>query len=301
MVKAYVLDTQDQVSLEYLEKIGVLYWRLNPATYEQDGELSKIRSERNFSYSDIIITDRAHIPNYDEKMKIFFAEHIHTDDEVRFFIEGSGYFDVRDQVDRWIRIHCTAGDLIILPAGIYHRFRNDESEFAKVMRLFVGDPVWTPFNRSDEKTNLFPQRLNYLKSLAQKTTPGRINIYIKNPSDFDRVIFSLSEKSAEKIIVFFIASDDPQTNQPWCPDVRKAQPLVEQILSELNGNYFFVQCPIVKEEYKGNNDYYYRVHEKIKLTKIPTMGLWVDGKMEKRLVEGELHELENIRKFLLDK
>jgi 1,2-dihydroxy-3-keto-5-methylthiopentene dioxygenase len=99
----------------------VLRWALDADNHETDEKLAAIRAERGYNYQDIITVSKDKLPNYEVKIKSFFEEHIHTDEEIRYCLDGSGYFDVRDNSDRWIRIALGKGDMIVLPAGAYHR------------------------------------------------------------------------------------------------------------------------------------------------------------------------------------
>ncbi|MCD9558574.1 1,2-dihydroxy-3-keto-5-methylthiopentene dioxygenase [Datura stramonium] len=158
------IQPKEFVSLDKLAELGVLSWRLDADKYETDEELNKIRESRNYLYMDIIEVCPEKLRNYEDMMKKFFEEHLHIDEEVRYCLAGSGYFDVRDRNDAWIRIWVKKGGLIVVPAGIYHRFTLDSSNYIKAMRLFAGDPVWTAYYRP--RADHLPARKQYVETFG---------------------------------------------------------------------------------------------------------------------------------------
>eukprot|EP00929_Paragymnodinium_shiwhaense_P082645 TRINITY_DN43674_c0_g1_i1.p1 TRINITY_DN43674_c0_g1~~TRINITY_DN43674_c0_g1_i1.p1 ORF type:complete len:200 (-),score=51.08 TRINITY_DN43674_c0_g1_i1:157-726(-) len=176
MVQAWYMDDTDldqrlphkkeinePAGMDVLASLGVLYWSFDADTYETNDEFAKLKEERGYSYQDLITCTPEKLPDYETKIKSFFEEHLHTDEEIRFILDGSGYFDVRDKEDRWIRIFVEKNDMIVIPAGIYHRFTLDDNDYIKALRLFVGTPVWTPLNRPQED---HPVRKKYIEELG---------------------------------------------------------------------------------------------------------------------------------------
>ncbi|KAF2860086.1 Acireductone dioxygenase [Piedraia hortae CBS 480.64] len=132
-MKAYIHDLQpgDQrsphnsgrvVSPTHLTSLGIT--TLSNPTSSQLEDLAK---RRGYSHRDEITISPSTLPDYEAKIEVFFTEHLHEDEEVRFILEGAGYFDVRDK-EEWVRLRMEKGDLVVLPPGIYHRFTTDESD-----------------------------------------------------------------------------------------------------------------------------------------------------------------------------
>ena len=160
----------EPVSKPALVDLGIIFWE--GITGEDDPRLDEIKKERGYTYTDVCNVCPDKLPGYDTKIKSFFEEHIHKDEEIRYCMEGSGYFDIRDGEDKWIRIHLQPGDMIVLPEGSYHRFTCDSDDYIKAMRLFVGEPVWTPYNRVDI-TEEEESRKKYVDTFINKTKKAK--------------------------------------------------------------------------------------------------------------------------------
>jgi len=152
-------DSGKEVDPAYLSSLGILHYELP----DNLNAVDKIASDRDYKNRDTIEISPTTLPGYEEKVKNFFHEHLHEDEEIRYILGGGGYFDVRSKDDDWVRIRLEKGDLMIMPAGIYHRFTTDEQNYTKAMRLFKDQPKWTPIQRgADSDGNQY--RKEYLKT-----------------------------------------------------------------------------------------------------------------------------------------
>ncbi len=73
----------------------------------------------------------------------FLREHTHTEDEIRFFVDGQGlfWFNLNGEV---FSLLCQAGDLISVPANTKHWFDLGPSPFVKAIRIFIDKAGWIP-------------------------------------------------------------------------------------------------------------------------------------------------------------
>lgn len=93
-------DSGREVEEKYLEQLGVKYFLV-----ETTEGVDKLAADRGYKNRDqVTISPDAMGPVYEDKVKSFFHEHLHEDEEIRYVREGRGYFDVRGRDDEWVRI-----------------------------------------------------------------------------------------------------------------------------------------------------------------------------------------------------
>ena len=155
-MRAYWLEQGPDAAIDeaFLASQGVTYQKLplDPAAYQ--GPLDALKAANGYIEQDIVELS-PETPNLEALCAKFVDEHLHTDDEVRYVLEGEGIFDLRSKDDRWMRVTVEPGDLLFFRlsgkktshVGIYvgdRTFVHAPSSGKRVQRVAFVHVYWGP-------------------------------------------------------------------------------------------------------------------------------------------------------------
>ncbi len=119
------------------------------------GAVDRLIDECGYQSVDVLRLERG-TPNTEPVRKKFLDEHQHSEDEVRFFVEGRGAFYLH--VDRRVyQTICVKGDLISVPAGTKHWFDMGADPEFTVIRFFMNPDGWVANFTGDPIASSFPK------------------------------------------------------------------------------------------------------------------------------------------------
>lgn len=129
-----------------------------------DGPVNRLKTLYGFESADVISVSADH-PQKEQLRAKFLDEHIHTDFEVRFFVEGRGLFFLH--LDEMVyAVLCERGDLISVPAHVKHWFDMGEEPHVKCIRLFTTPDGWVAQFTDSGIASRFPKIEQFLESLG---------------------------------------------------------------------------------------------------------------------------------------
>lgn len=102
-------------------------------------ELSK---EYGYKSRDLIVL-HPDLPGLDDLLAKFDKMHYHSDDEVRYIVDGSGIFGFNLDGEKF-EVHVFRNDFISVPAKTHHWFKLDDKKKIKAVRYFKDTSGWTP-------------------------------------------------------------------------------------------------------------------------------------------------------------
>ena len=107
--------------------------------------LKPLMDKGDYQTADVVSVDR-NTPNLAGIREKFLREHTHSEDEVRIFVEGQGYFWFHKEgpEDEVFALLCERGDLISVPANTKHWFDLGEPPKVRAIRLFTDQAGWVP-------------------------------------------------------------------------------------------------------------------------------------------------------------
>lgn len=129
-----------------------------------DADIARLKTENGYQSVDVIRIS----PDNPKKVEIrgkFLNEHTHSEDEVRFFVEGSGIFYLRVDGKVFMTL-CERGDLMSVPTGVKHWFDMGPDPSLTCIRLFTTPDGWVADFTGDKIADQFPKYDNSANQAA---------------------------------------------------------------------------------------------------------------------------------------
>jgi len=117
-------------------------------------DVDRLRKIGGYQSVDVVRLSPEH-PDREAMRKKFLSEHIHLDDEVRFFVEGAGAFYLRND-QHVLKVVCEQGDLLSVPSHTRHWFDMGPKPFFAAIRLFTTPDGWVAEFTGDKIAETIP-------------------------------------------------------------------------------------------------------------------------------------------------
>lgn len=119
-----------------------------------ENSVERIKTIYSFQSVDVIGLHPEH-PDRAQLRAKFLNEHVHSEFEVRFFVEGAGLFYLHLN-DKVYGVLCEKGDLISVPAGTRHWFDMGTAPSFRAIRFFTTPEGWVAQFSGSEIATQFP-------------------------------------------------------------------------------------------------------------------------------------------------
>ena len=159
-------EALDEIEAE-LQQIGVRFeqWQAGKPIVAGDApdvvldayraDIDRIVAEKGFRTVDVVSIHPQH-PQREEMRRKFLDEHFHKEDEVRFFVDGSGLFTLHVG-ERVYEIRCEKGDLIGVPDSTLHWFDMGPEPRFVAIRFFTEPDGWVGHFTGSDMAQRFPR------------------------------------------------------------------------------------------------------------------------------------------------
>jgi len=117
-------------------------------------EIARVQSTGRYPTVDAIRLGPDH-PDRDALRRKFLSEHTHSEDEVRFFVEGRGLFCLHIGAEV-LQVLCKTNDFLRVPAGTRHWFDMGSAPRFTAIRFFDNPEGWVAQFTGDPIAERFP-------------------------------------------------------------------------------------------------------------------------------------------------